>query len=80
MSGSVGSAIFTSGMVENMGGCLWNRVAIAFRSKVIFTSGLHHRHFEFPTSTDVGPCPPMSGDVGSVTGNSVVFENVEVAF
>ena len=59
MSGSVGSILSRSSVVENAGN-RWNRVAIAFRSKFIFTSGLYRLHSEFPTSVDVGPCSPMS--------------------
>ena len=51
-----------------------------FPFKSYFHFRLCRRHFEFPTLTDVGPCRPMSAYVGSDTGRSVVFENVEVAF
>ncbi len=55
-SGHVVSGIPESGMDENVGGGRLNRVAISFRSKVFYTSGLRRRHFAFPMSADVGPC------------------------
>ena len=45
---------FLSRAWSKYGGSRWNRVAIAFRSKVILTSGWYRSHFEFPTSGHVG--------------------------
>jgi len=68
MSGNVGSAISESGILENMGGSLWNRITSSFRSNVISTSGLNFRRsdqkFEFRVSADVGPCCPCHVYVG----------------
>ena len=61
------------------GGSRWNRVAIAFRSTVIFTSGLYRRNSELLTSSDVEPCRSMSANVGSDTDRSDIVENVRVA-
>jgi hypothetical protein len=49
-----------------------------FAFKRYSTSALY-RHFEFPTSTDVGPCWPMSTLADSDTGRSGTAENVGVA-
>jgi len=55
------------------GGCLWNRVAIAFRFKVVSTSGLKSAILNFGGWL-------MSGNVGSGTGTSGVVENMKVVF
>ena len=78
MSVNVGSDTGRSGMVENMAGSRWNRLATVFRSKDISISGLYRRHFEFPTSADVRPCRPMLVNVGSDTGRSDMAEYVAV--
>ncbi len=60
MSGRHGSAICESGIVENVRGGRWSRVANTFRSSAISTSGFHFRfrgrYFGFPMLVDVGPC------------------------
>jgi len=54
--GHVVSGTSEWGMVENVVVAYEIALPSFFRSKVISTSGLHHRHFAFPMSADVGPC------------------------
>ncbi len=76
MSDNVGSVIFGSGMVENVGVSRWNSFAIYFRSKVTSTSGFHFRFRDRHLSYR---CCPMSGRVGSGISKSGMVENVGVA-
>ena len=57
------------GSGRKCGVCLWNRVAITFRSNVVSTSGV-----ESAILNSGGR--PMSGDVGSGRGRSDVVENM----
>jgi len=68
MSGDVGpcrQCHIWVGHGRKCGGSLWNRVAIFFRSKVIFTSGFASSPFWFPMSADVGPCRQRHNWVGN---------------
>jgi len=62
-----------------MWGSHWNRVEIAFRSKVIPSSGLYRRHLEFLTSADVESRRLMSGMVENV-GVAVEIASLSEAF
>jgi len=79
MSGSVGSAIYKSDTVDNFGEDVGIASPSLSRSNVISTSGLYCRHVEFTTWADIGPCRPMSANVGSDRGWSGMVETVGVA-
>ncbi len=57
------------GRVRKCGVCLWNRVAITFRSKVVSTSGVE------TTILNSGG-RRMSGNIGSGTGRFGVVKNM----
>jgi hypothetical protein len=75
MSGSVAEPYLSRASTTIRGYNRWNRVAIAFRSKFISTSGLYRGHFEFPTSTDRRA---VSANVGIDRGSSGKVETVVI--